>query len=274
MRSTHRASRLTTAAALTLALGLGAAPAAGASPLADTADKVGKVGGQGARPAADPDDGGWEGEGGLSLNASDNAQVNAFIERARQAERTITPQVRAAARASDAELVGLNHRLKSPDSLKRKVATSLKEDPRQNVNDAIARINDSVRYTFQWRDEQYSTGVTVASHLLAAWGNTTTKWSNTWARAKGYKAINSAWRAADSGHLYEIQFHTPASKKAQEDTHKLYEEQRLPDTTPERAEELQRQQDAIFAAVPVPPGAPELTAPAAAPGAVRGGAAA
>jgi hypothetical protein len=170
--------------------------------------------------------------------------------------------VRTAALISGAELIGFDHRLKSADSLKRKVATSLLEHPERDVNDALAGISDSVRYTLQWPDGRYTEGVALAASVLSEWGNATTKWSNTWGRAKGYKAINSAWRAPRSEHLFEVQFHTPASKHAQEVTHKLYEEQRLPSTSPERAKELQAQQDAIFAAVPVPPGADGLTAPA------------
>ncbi|MEV5239459.1 ATP nucleotide 3'-pyrophosphokinase [Streptomyces cinnamoneus] len=253
-------SRTVAAAALALALGLGTAPgaqAAAAQTAASLTDKVGKAG-----QAGDGDGGGWHGEGGLELNAADNARVDAFVEQARKAERAISPQVRAAARLSSAELVGFDHRLKSPDSLKRKVATSLKEHQGQGVNEALADIKDSVRYTLQWPDGRYATGVAAASHLLSVWGNDSAKWSNTWDRAKGYKGINSAWKAPFSGHLFEVQFHTPASKNAQEVTHKLYEEQRLPGTTPERARELQEQQDAIFAAVPVPQGAERLSAPA------------
>ncbi|MFI9206002.1 ATP nucleotide 3'-pyrophosphokinase [Streptomyces sp. NPDC053048] len=246
-------SRTLTSAALAVALGLGAAPGAQAAAV-PVADKVGKAG------RAD-NGGGWQGEGGLALNAADNARVDAFVEQAKRAERSISPQVRAAALLSSAELVGFDHRLKSPDSLKRKVATSMKEHPGQNVNEALSGINDSVRYTLRWPDGRYTEGVTVASRLLSVWGNDSIKWTNTWGRAKGYKAINSGWSAARSGHRFEVQFHTPASKNAQEVTHKLYEEQRLPGTSPERARELQAQQDAIFAAVPVPQGADRLTAP-------------
>ncbi|SER56884.1 hypothetical protein SAMN05421870_102534 [Streptomyces qinglanensis] len=87
------------------------------------------------------------------------------------------------------------------------------------------------------------------------------KWSNTWGREKGYKAVNSAWTAPRSGHVLEVQFHTPGGKQAQLRTHKLYEEQRLPSTSPARAQELQREQDRIFAAVPVPEGAAALQPP-------------
>lgn len=203
---------------------------------------------------------GWQ-QDGLRLNAADNAKVDAFIADARQAERTISPQVRAAAWLTDAELIGFDNRLKSPDSLKRKVATAMKEAPGQSVEAALATINDAVRYTLQWPDARYTTGVVAASSHLAAWGNDSVRWKNTWG-SSGYKGVNSGWREPRSGMRFEIQFHTPASKWAQEETHKLYEEQRLPGTSPERKKQLQAQQNAIFAAVPVPGGADRLTAPA------------
>ncbi|MEV4743543.1 ATP nucleotide 3'-pyrophosphokinase [Streptomyces sp. NPDC049555] len=209
---------------------------------------------------AAPGGGGWHQEG-LSLNAADNKKVDAYWAHARKAERSISPQVRAAARLSHAEVIGFDHRLKSPDSLKRKVATALNESPGHNVNEVLTTVNDSVRYTLQWPDRRYTAGVRTASATLVAWGNGSVKWSNTWERKDGYKAINSAWRAPRSGQRFEVQFHTPASKHAQEVTHKLYEEQRLPSTSPQRKRELQEQQNAAFAAVPVPKGAEHLTAP-------------
>ncbi|MEU1071030.1 ATP nucleotide 3'-pyrophosphokinase [Streptomyces sp. NPDC005878] len=268
MNISRTVSRATTAAALAAALGMGAVQGAAAASPAERAAtgrtvhaSLSPVSAVSPALPAYKEDGGWTGDG-LALNAADNARVDAFIERARNAERSISPQVRTAALLSGAELIGFDHRLKSPDSLKRKVATSLLDHPGQPVNDALAGISDSVRYTLQWPDSRYTEGVARAASVLSAWGNDSTKWSNTWARAKGYKAINSGWRAPRSEHLFEVQFHTPASKHAQEVTHTLYEEQRLPTTSTERARELQARQDAIFAAVPVPPGADSLTAPA------------
>ncbi|MEU6867091.1 ATP nucleotide 3'-pyrophosphokinase [Streptomyces sp. NPDC046876] len=244
MRTTT-VTRTAVAAALATALALGGAATATAAT---------------AAPAPSPDDG-WTGEGGLSLNREDNQRVDAYLDRAQEAEKSISPRVRAAAWITGAELTGFDHRLKSPDSLKRKVATSLEEHPEQNVDTVLAGIGDAVRYTLQWPDEEYTEGVATAARLLSDWGNDSTKWSNTWGRAQGYKGLNTGWRAPRSGQLFEVQFHTPASKWAQEATHKLYEEQRLPGTSPERKKELQAQQNAIFASVPVPPGADRLTAP-------------
>ncbi|WP_329395789.1 ATP nucleotide 3'-pyrophosphokinase [Streptomyces melanogenes] len=267
MNISRTVSRAATAAALAAALSVGAIQSAASASPVERAGTARTVNAPASTPVFAPvfkaplDDGGWTGDG-LSLNAADNAKVDAFIDRAKKAERSISPQVRTAALISGAKLIGFDHRLKSADSLKRKVATSLLEHPERNVNDALAGINDSVRYTLQWPDGRYTEGVALAASVLSEWGNDNTKWSNTWGRAKGYKAINSGWRAPRSEHLFEVQFHTPASKHAQEVTHKLYEEQRLPGTSPERAKELQAQQDALFAAVPVPPGADGLTAPA------------
>ncbi|WP_228983565.1 ATP nucleotide 3'-pyrophosphokinase [Streptomyces sp. DH12] len=243
MNTPHALPRTITAAAITAALAL-CAPATTA--LADHAD------------------GGWH-QDGLRLDAADNARVDAFAAEAREAERSISPQVRAAAWLTGAELVGFDARLKSPDSLKRKVATAMEETPGRSVEAALATINDAVRYTLQWPDARYTAGVAAASSHLASWGNDSIRWKNTWGAAQGYKAVNSAWAAPRSGMRFEIQFHTPAGKRAQEETHKLYEEQRLPGTSPTRRKELQEQQDALFAAVPVPEGADRLTAPTPAP---------
>lgn len=255
MTAPRTLTRALTGAALAAALGLGAVHPAAARPAGSGTVVTGNDAVNRTAPG-----GAWD-QDGLHLDPADNAAVDAYAARARAAERAISPQIRAAARLSDAELVGFDQRLKSPDSLKRKVATWMGEERGRTVGQSLARINDAVRFTLQWPGKRYTAGVTAASALLASWGNDSAKWSNTWTRKNGYKAVNSGWRAPRSGQLFEVQFHTPESKKAQLETHKLYEEQRLPGTSPERARELQEQQDALFAAVPVPPGADRLTAP-------------
>lgn len=249
MRMGNTVTRAATAAALATALGMGGVQSAYATAQGSERSRIVHI----------QDGGGWH-KDGLDLNAADNRKVDEFAVRAARAERSISPQVRAAARLGHAQLIGFENRLKSPDSLKRKVATAMKEHG-QSADEALAAINDSVRYTLQWPDARYTHGVAVAASAFTGWGNDSRKWSNTWRREKGYKGLNSAWRAPRSGQVFEVQFHTPASKYAQEVTHKLYEEERLPTTSPERKRELQAEQDRIFAEVPVPDGAKKLTAP-------------
>lgn len=235
-----RSASAVTSAALAAALALTVAPGALAAPAPQAA--------------------GWE-KDGLRLDAEENRAVDEFLDRAKEAEKHISPQVRTVAAWSGAELVGFDYRLKGGDSLKRKIATWLDADRTQTVQEALADINDSVRYTFQWSDEDYTEGATTAARTLMEFGNTSVRWSNTWKNRTSYKAINTAWADPMMNHKFEIQLHTAASRQATVDTHPLYEEQRLPSTSPKRAEELARQQGEIFAAVPVPEGARELTAP-------------
>ncbi|MFB6978342.1 ATP nucleotide 3'-pyrophosphokinase [Streptomyces scopuliridis] len=205
-------------------------------------------------------DEGWQGDG-LSLSPAENNAVEEFLSKARRTEAVISPRLRNIARLSNAELAGFDQRLKSPDSLKRKVATSLVDHPGQNIDQALAGIGDSLRYTFQWPTDRYTDGVTLAARFVSAWQGPAVRWKNTWGSKTGYKGINTNWDESSTPHRFEIQFHTPESRDAAVSTHRLYEEQRLPSTSPERARELQWQMDEIFGAVPVPAGAAQLAAP-------------
>ncbi|GAA0485208.1 ATP nucleotide 3'-pyrophosphokinase [Streptomyces sp. NPDC046215] len=209
-------------------------------------------------------DGGWHADG-LSLNAADSRKVDEFAVRAKETEEALSPELRAAARISHATLVGFDDRLESPDALKRKVAAAMKETPGQTADAALAKIGDSVRYTLQWTDGRYTKGVATASTMLASWGNENTEWSNTWGRKESYQGIDATWRDTRSGHSFQVQFHTPASKWARDAARRLSQEQHLPTTPGDRAKELQEHQKAIFASVPVPEAAAGLRAPAPAP---------
>ncbi len=256
MNINRTATRTATAAAVAIVLAMGAVPGTAAAGPAHPPHQS-----LGALAQAERAGGGWYGDG-LTLDAADNNRVDAFLDRAAQAERSISPRIRAAAALSGAELVGFAQRLKSPDSLKREVATALKQSPGETVGQALAKIDDSVHYTMQWRDADYTAGVAIASATLSAWGNDSVRWTNTWGRTSGFKGIDSTWSAPRSGQRFEIRFLTPAGSRAQKASHRLCTEQRLPGTSRERARELRMRQNAVFAAVPVPAGAEELTAPA------------
>ncbi|MYW04658.1 ATP nucleotide 3'-pyrophosphokinase [Streptomyces sp. SID3343] len=203
---------------------------------------------------------GWQGEG-LSLSAGDNRAVEDFLDRAREAEAVVGPRLRRIAAICNAEVVGFDARLKTPDSLKRKVATSLLRNPDKTVDEALVDLNDSVRYTLQWPTEEYTAGVRLASTLFHAFDAEPTRWKNTWGNPSGYQGVNSNWRDVGTEHVFEVQLHTPDSRHAAVVTHGLYQEQRLPGTSEDRVRELQRLQNRLFGSGPVPEGAADLLAP-------------
>ncbi|MFD7665217.1 ATP nucleotide 3'-pyrophosphokinase [Streptomyces sp. NPDC059788] len=205
-------------------------------------------------------DHGWSWDG-LYIDAADLRKVNVYLVRARKAERTITPQVRSIARRTKATVVGLNDRLRSPEAVKRSVARDMQDNPTRTMDEALEKINDSVRYILQWPDASYVKGVNDTTKLLGQWKNANLRWSNTWARPRGYKGINTAWRANNSGHPYELQFHTPKSRAAQTRTRALYEEAHRPNTSSQRRAQLTGQLNRAFATVPCPAGSQLLNGP-------------
>ncbi|MFE0046358.1 ATP nucleotide 3'-pyrophosphokinase [Streptomyces albireticuli] len=215
---------------------------------------VGPVTGAAAEGADDP-----------ALDAADAKKVDEFLERAKETEQTVSPELKAVALISRATLVGFDDRLSSAGSVRRKVAALMKRTPGQTVEAALARIEDSIHYTLQWPDGRYTDGVKAASTALMGWDNDSVRWSNSWGRKSGRKAVDSAWRDRRSGHTFAVRFHTPSSRWAQEAARRLQAEGRRPGTQPDRVRELRRQQEAIFTSVPVPEGAERLAAPSSPP---------
>ncbi len=201
----------------------------------------------------------WAGEGGLTLTAEQNAFVDRFLDHVAGAE----PNIRAAlsllvARQPDAELVGLDQALKSADSLKRKVATTLFHAPNVSTGEALARIRDSIRYTVCFSADTYSGAVRDIVTRLWSHGFERLDFKNGWG-SDGYKGINSIWRDPVSGRVFELQLHTADSFDAKTVTHALYEQVRLPGTSAAHRSTLEAEQNEIFSQVPVPAGAVDLT---------------
>jgi hypothetical protein len=127
--------------------------------------------------------------------------------------------------------------------------------------EALARIPDVVRFTFQYGETAYATGVQADVQRLEAKGFIPLERRNTWDNDQ-YKGINSRWREPESGVMFEVQFHTQASLEAKELTHKAYERIRsITDSTPaadrETAElkEFQRRANSM---IPIPPGVADV----------------
>ncbi|MGH8962197.1 MAG: ATP nucleotide 3'-pyrophosphokinase, partial [Jatrophihabitantaceae bacterium] len=208
---------------------------------------------------------GWEGEGGLRLSPQENAAADRFLAQARDAESNITPVVMGIrGEVPGAETVGYpEFVLKSSDSFKRKLATSLQDNPDMSVDETLSRMKDSVRYTMRLPGEgtAYTDGVNTAMQRFTDAGiKPVGDVRNAWDQP-GYQGINSWWRDPSTGHTFEMQFHTPQSFEAKMVTHDLYEQQRLPGISREQRDALQGQQDQIFDAVPRPPGASGIRTP-------------
>jgi hypothetical protein len=212
-------------------------------------------------------DGSWDWKG-LKLNpeqsrAADQGLTMCRAMEGRDAEDTysdrgLTPAMRCIETQLDhGQLVPDTEKfaLKDSDRYKVKFAKLITDEPGADLSDILAKINDGVRYTFTFQDEQYTSGVLQLSRLLTDAGFELYELKNTWAdESRAYQGVNSSWLEPEQGQLFEVQVHTPASWKAKQETHWAYEIAEAPSSSPNQRADALREQDRIFNAVPVPAG--------------------
>lgn len=222
------------------------------------------------------------------MPAEKAAAADAYWRFTAEVEPVITRQMQVTVADIGGRLVGLEHRLKQMDSLKRKLVTR-EQKTGESLTTLLFSSDDAMRYTIVIDDASYVRGVAEAVAALERSGLHTADISNAWHSGR-YRGINTSWMDPRSGAAFEVQFHTPKSWEITKLTHPWYEEMRLPSTPPERRRELEARIAAEYEGAerpddvaglnrgslpPATPPAPievptDLTAPAAAFGAGAG----
>ncbi|WP_374352185.1 hypothetical protein, partial [Chitinimonas sp.] len=146
----------------------------------------------------------------------------------------------------------LDFRLKSPESLLRKIETDSMVKG-ISVSEAAADIGDALRYTMILPEESFSQSVMSTLNHLDASGAQILKLKNTFVEGASYKGINSNFLTAE-GQVVELQFHTEPSFAVKQANHVEYEEARLASTSAERRLALEAQMQASAHGVTLPPG--------------------
>ena len=204
--------------------------------------------------------GSWRGEGRRFLDVADNSRVEAACDLIADREReNITPALRAIeSQDPDRHLIAFDRRLKGSDRIKEKVFDTVKERHR-SPEDAVSLTPDAIRYTFEYRESQYTRGVWADIGRLKEQGFELNKLRNFWSEDQ-YRGINSQWVDPETGQRFELQFHTRISFEAKQLTHDAYK--RLRTHQADRFEELVLEafQRKVAADVPDPPGAADIPA--------------
>jgi hypothetical protein len=144
--------------------------------------------------------------------------------RAADAEPKITPDVVHAVGAHPpAETAGLDHCLKTEESIAGKIARDSNEFG-ETADDAAAGMRDAVRYTAVSPAERYAETSEAIAQDLHDRGYVNTKADDSW-DAQTYKGLNTDWQSPD-GYEFEVQFHTPESFVVKEQNHADYEVRR------------------------------------------------
>lgn len=184
--------------------------------------------------------------------------VETGCARVREIEQNeITPALRRIESADPTRhLVGLENRLKSEERLTEKVELDMSKKG-ISAAEAFANVKDAIRFTLQYPDEKYADGVGADVDRLESEGFKLVDLRNTWS-SQEYKGINTRWKEAESGQLFEVQFHTQTSYEAKQETHAAYEKLRSPGTSRTEQRELHQYQCDVSARIPIPPGAIDM----------------
>ncbi|MET8180113.1 hypothetical protein [Streptomyces sp. NPDC005336] len=176
-----------------------------------------------------------DGEDHLTLNAAEDEVVRGAWERAAAKRADFDDMMRGIQEKTaehGSQLPGdrmgsegvreIDYSLKGLDSLRRKVASELREDPSLDATEVVANLKDLNRYTLTFESSAYTAGAQAAFQELQQRGFEAIKVQNTWTDPV-YKGINSAWEHEESGQRIELQLHTPDSFSVKSDNHRLFE---------------------------------------------------
>lgn len=148
-------------------------------------------------------------------------------EKALAVEPKVTELMSTIQKNSGGEFVQLDQRVKSTDSLARKIDGDAVTQYDGDRARAAREISDAVRYTLLVGDDNYADSLSSTAEALEASGFTL-RTKNFWQAGDPYDGVNI--KAKKDGIEVEIQLHTPSSfknKEGESGTHKIYAQYRV-----------------------------------------------
>ena len=190
------------------------------------------------------------------LGADEKTSVEAkfLTGRAKNAEPQATKVLQEAIGQFGGRMYGLDYKIKTGESLERKMKQRVAENPGLTPTDVALGISDALRYTAVFNDGNYAKGVKSTLGELQASGFAIEKVKNYWHPGDTYDGINVAMKNQD-GLKIELQFHTGSSIDVKENkSHPIYEKLRVA-KDPKEAKLYKDQLSALWHSVAIPVGA-------------------
>ena len=162
--------------------------------------------------------------------------VEELLGKVKAIEPEITQDMTGISSKSGGKLVGLENRLKSSESLQRKINSEIADG--FSEKQALNKIRDALRYTAIFKEKEFSKRYKAMQYFLLLSGYKTIIVKNTWRDDAVYKGINTFIEDSD-GNVFEMQYHTQQSFDLKNgELHKLYEKFRDPNLSQEEKERL------------------------------------
>lgn len=186
-------------------------------------------------------------------NKSVSKQVR---KEAEQRIEKIESDVSEAARKSGSKLYGLDHKLKTEESIARKIDKNAKEK-QISISQSANDLKDAIRFTTITSEKDFVDSYEKFKAQLERKGYTETRCKNYFELFNQGKVKHKSVQcnySTDDGYEFEIQFHTPASQDAKIKKVPLYEERRSLNVNKKRADELEKQMEDLALKVKDPVG--------------------
>lgn len=166
------------------------------------------------------------------------------------------PKITYDMKHSKAHLYGLEHKLKTKESIKRKLEKEISEE-NKSLPEASQDLKDALRYTTISETESFVDNYNKFKKYMEEKNYKEVRCKNYFqlfneGKVK-HKSVQCIFEDKD-GYKFEIQFQTPESQKAKDLKVPLYEERRKVGIDAKRAEELEKQMERLALAVRTPPG--------------------
>lgn len=160
------------------------------------------------------------------------------VSNAQSTEKETTPMILKMVKEHEGELAKLEHRLKKPDSLTKKILGDV-EEKGITEEEAASQINDTLRYTMLFESDTFVESVGKVQKELKArgWETYDEKQKNFFSPGDDYDGYNTVVWKPSTGEKFELQFHTPESMRIKSIVHKLYKE--IQSTAPESPRRLE-----------------------------------
>lgn len=153
------------------------------------------------------------------------AAAKHVYETAQANEPKVTGALKTIAKEHGGEMAGLDFRLKTQESLARKIGNDAREKG-ISIGDAAGQISDALRYTAVFPFDTYTAGVKSMLADLETSGLKVERVKNFW-DGNSYEGINAKLRTKD-GMAVELQFHTAQTLDIKEKkSHAIYELMRV-----------------------------------------------
>lgn len=176
-----------------------------------------------------------------------------LLEKAEKVEPKITSDVIQVIDSVGGKVEGLEYRLKSLNSLERKIKTEMLAGISEQQ--AVDSVRDVVRYTAIFDNNTFVEQYQKMQEQLATKGYRTIVVKNTWQEGSTYKGVNTFVNAfvEKDNVIFEMQYHTQESFELKNGKlHQLYEIFRNPDTSPQEKAKISLEMQKLSANLKVP----------------------